>query len=69
MVDQEKICGGPTADSVETMITLKTRNVFLTMYAPEDYSVKEIKKYLDKAAEAMIKYNGGFLTFQRVIEI
>lgn len=67
MVDEEKICGGPTADSVQTMITLDTKNILLTMYAPNHYKDETINEFLEKTIKAVIKYNGGSLNFQRVI--
>lgn len=67
MVDQEKICGGPTADSVETMITLETKDIILTMYAPSNYSNGEINEFLKETAETMVVHNGGVIEFKSIV--
>lgn len=59
VADDEGVMGNTVSDSERTKVTLATQDLFLMIYAPPTCNAQTIQEYATKAAQRMVKFNGG----------
>lgn len=59
LVDRSGPFGNPTSDSARTMVTAKTRNALVVIYAPSGYGSRHLQDVLDSTASTLTRFCGG----------
>ncbi|MFQ5584558.1 MAG: B3/4 domain-containing protein [Calditrichia bacterium] len=60
--------GNPSADSLRTSITLKTRDVLLVIFAPFNYPDDIFKHHVEETEKTMLNYHQGVLSNKAIIK-
>lgn len=60
--------GNPSADSLRTSITLKTRDVLLVIFAPFNYPDDIFKHHADETEKIMLNYHQGVLSNKAILK-
>ncbi len=68
LTDDNGPFGNPSADSYRTRITLETNRILWVIYAPADYSRKELTMHLNFSMQQMCSYHPGKVSNWGIIE-
>jgi DNA/RNA-binding domain of Phe-tRNA-synthetase-like protein len=59
LVDEMGPFGNPTSDSARTMVTTRTRDLLVVVYAPADVDAARLTRILDRTAARISEIGGG----------
>ncbi|MBP2628671.1 MAG: hypothetical protein H6Q68_3382 [Firmicutes bacterium] len=66
--DSNGVFGNSNAEARRTAVTLSTNNLLAVVYADEKVAAEELMRILNFTSEMIIRYNGGTVEKQEIIE-
>jgi len=67
--DDHGVFGNSCTDTRRTAVTLSTNSILTVVYADKKISIEELTNMLNFTSEMIIRYNGGILETQEIIDI
>jgi len=67
LADSQGPFGNPSSDSLRTSVDLGTRSVLFVLFAPADCPAAELEAHLERAADRLIRLNGGEVVDRQVL--
>ncbi len=67
VADGTGACGSPTSDSARTMITPRSTDALMVIYAPAAYPTDEMTEHVRIAAERIVRFSAGRLVGTAVL--